>query len=212
MQVKEDKSQTITEALISKFGHPSRSEGLHVSRIIRDLQVQIGRGREDSSISQGQLQDFGTIGFVWERVLETTLADLTVGEDPRYMRLGELSLDGLYLTPDYCDLDFHGNQTWELGLEEWKVKWCSYRKGDDLERNFWEWLVQCKAYCFVLGTGLARIRALFIAGDWKGSIAPVVRQWELTFTGRELQDNWEMLTGHARRRGWLEKRRVEDKG
>lgn len=199
MKVQEINSR-LTEVLQGTFGHPERSEGLHVSRIWEDLDRAIHAKR--GGIDQYDLEEYGTLGFVWERVLETTLEQLALSSG-RYMRPGEQFCDGIYLTPDYVDLDFVGDGSWIMGVEEWKVRWCSYRKGDNLEQNFWKWLVQTKAYCYVLNTNLARLRSLFIAGDWKQDITPRLRTWELIFTSRELQNNWDMLTGHAKRKGWL---------
>lgn len=205
MKVRESQFR-ITEALATAFGHPERSEGLHVSRIIHDLREGLGKGAGDGSISQLQLEEFGTIGFLWERILELTLSSMVADTAPgRFLRLGEVAHDGLFLTPDYCDLDYHGDGSNVLGLEEWKCSWSSPRKADDLEKNFWHWLVQIKAYCWVLETRLARLRAVFIAGDWKGDITPRCRIWEFEFTERELADNWSMLINHAKAKGWMAK-------
>jgi len=192
----------LTDVLMDKFGHPDRSPGLHASQIWHDMAVGIGRKAE--SVDQKSLEEYGTIGFVWERVLEKTLADITADTEPgRYMRVGERVRDGILMTPDYMDLDYFGDGSSLLGVEEWKVKWCSYRKGDNLEKNFWEWLVQQKTYCYEMETPYSRLRALFIAGDWKGDVTPKLRTWEFEWGSRELADNWEMLRGHARRRGWI---------
>jgi hypothetical protein len=203
MKIREVDSR-LTEVLQGTFGHAERSEGLHASRIIHDLRAGLGKLKKGGGISDVQLEEFGTIGFVWERVLETTLAKLVSEANPaRYLRLGEQVQDGVYRTPDYADLDHFGDGTYKLGVEEWKCSWSSYRKADDLERNFWHWLVQIKDYCEVLNTPYARLRALFIAGDWKGDITPKLRTWEMEFSARELRDNHDMLLNHAKRKGWV---------
>jgi hypothetical protein len=196
---------TLTAALMDRFGHPERSPGLHASQIWVDIAAQLGFHRNrKGDITETQLKEFGTLGFLWERMLEKALGDLIADSNPgRYMRPGEQCMDGVYMTPDYVDLDFHANGEYQLGLEEWKVRWCSYHKADDLEKNFWEWLVQCKTYCRVLRTRHARLRALFVVGDWRGDITPKLREWEIEFGEQEIEDNWRMLRGHARRKGWL---------
>jgi len=203
MKVLEVESR-ITEVLEGTFGHPDRSEGLHASQIWEDINRSIGRGPK-SPMSLPDLEEFGTIGFIWERVLETTLANLVHTFQPgRFFRPAEQFVDGVYLTPDYLDLDFNGDNTWEeAGLEEWKVTWKSSRQGDDLEKNFWKWIVQQKAYCHALDLRRSRLRALFIVGNWRDSIVPKLRTWEFEFTELELRENWSMLTNHARRKGWL---------
>lgn len=193
----------LTDYLSAKFGHPDRTEGLHVSRIYGDLDRMLNAKRYATPMPESQLNAFAQIGFLWERVLETALATLTVDSDPaRYFRPGEQTLDGVLATPDYADLDFFGDGTCELGLEEWKANWSSSDKGDDLEKNFWRWLVQMKAYCWILGTRYARLRVVFMVGNWRDSIAPKTRAWEFEFGHKELQDNWTMLMTHAKAKGW----------
>lgn len=191
--------------LAARFGHESRSPGLHVSQVYGDLDRLLNAKRYSSGISEGELSMFGSIGFVWERILEETLGDITIGSDPaRYFRPGEQECDGLLLTPDYADLDFYGDGSNQLGLEEWKVNWKSVNAWNDMEKNFWRWLVQMKAYCYVLGTNSARIRVLFIVGDWRDNITPQCRVREFEFTDQELADNWHMLVQHAAAKGWLQ--------
>lgn len=197
-------STTLTAALQDRFGHPARTPGLHASQIWSDIMDTLNLKKKGGALNEDKLRDFGTVGFLWEKVLETTLATMVVEDNPgRYMRPGEQIYEGVLWTPDYIDLDFFGDGGYVTGLEEWKVKWCSCNKGDDLEKNFWEWLVQTKGYCKVLGLNHARIRAVFIVGDWRNDIAPRLREWELGFTDRELDENMAMLLGHARRKKWL---------
>ena len=202
MKVREIDSR-VTDVLQGAFGHDERSTGLHASQIWEDLDRKLNtKGRTPMELAK--LEEYGTIGFVWERVLENVLAELTVDSNPsRYLRPGEQQMDGVYMTPDYVDTDFAGDETCWLGVEEWKVRWCSVNKGDDLEKNFWKILVQIKAYCRVMVTLRARLRILFIVGNWRDDITPKLRTWELEFTQRELDENWSMLIGHARRQKWI---------
>ncbi len=190
--------------LESRFGHASRHPGLHASQIYGDLDRILNKARYQNEFGDEELGAFAAVGFLWERVLEVTLADLTIDADPaRYYRPGEMEMDGVHLTPDYADLDFYGDGSNVLGLEEWKACWKSVKKFDDPERHFWRWLVQQKIYCRALGTNVARLRALFLVGDWRASIVPTCRVKEFTFTDQELEENWNMILGHARRRQWL---------
>lgn len=210
MKVRENESR-VTDVLAHRFGHDDRSPGLHASAIWEDISRTLNLNKQSKSpISAGgssapptDLEEFGTIGFLWERVLEQTLASIMIddSEEGRYVRPGEQCVDGIHMTPDYCDLNFNGN--WVHGVEEWKVRWCSYRKADDLEKNFWKVLVQQKCYCNALHTPYSRLRMLFLVGDWRGDITPKLREFELEFTERELKDNWSMITGHAKRKGWV---------
>lgn len=190
--------------LTERFGHDARTEGLHVSKIYGDLDKVLNAKRYSGSITPEALDHFAMLGFVWERILEETLADITMSGDPsRYFRPGEQVLDGVLATPDYADLDFAGDGSNVLGLEEWKVSWKSVNALDNLEKNFWRWIVQMKAYCHILQTTFARLRTLSIVGDWRDDISPKCRVFEFEFTELELAENWSMLTGHAKRKGWM---------
>jgi hypothetical protein len=194
----------IVSHLNARFGHPPRTDGLHVSHIYSDLDKVLNAKRYANQFSPSQLDHFAMLGFIWERVLEETLADLTVTADPsRFFRPGEQLFDGILATPDYADLDFYGDGSCVLGLEEWKVSWKSVKSINDYEKNFWRWLVQMKSYCLMLETLVARQRILFIVGDWRDDISPKCKTLEFTFTEQELQENWAMLKGHAKRKGWL---------
>lgn len=191
--------------MAERFDHPDRTEGLHVSTIYGDLDRALNPGRYAGEFTEGDLGHFGTIGFLWERMLEDCLATITAASNPaRYYRPGEQLVEGLLLTPDYGDLDWFGDGSCELGLEEWKVTWKSVKKWDEpLEKNFWRWKVQMMAYCYVLGVTRARMRVLFIVGNWRDSIVPVCKVREFEFTEQELRENWAMLLGHAKRKGWV---------
>lgn len=190
--------------LDQRFGHASRTEGLHVSTIYGDLDRALNAKRYAGDFKPEQLAAFGSIGFLWEKVLEEALADRTLEADPaRYFRPGEQEMDGVLMTPDYADLDFHGDGSCVMGLEEWKVVWKSVNAAQDFEKNFWRFLVQMKAYCRALRTNVARIRILFLVGDWREDISPKCLVFEFEFTAREIEENWVMLTGHAKRKGWM---------
>jgi hypothetical protein len=194
----------LTSYLQDKFGHAERSEGLHLSRIYGDLDRAIQKPKSND-FTDDDLNEFAQVGFLWERVLETTLADIAFSATPeRYCRIGELtSTEGVVMTPDYLDLDFRGDGSYQHGLEEWKATWRSVKNAENLERNHWKWLVQIKGYCKELGTPYARLRAVYLVGDWRSRIVPTPKMWEMEFTSRELKENWEMLMGHARRKGWM---------
>lgn len=203
MQIKDVEFDFVTY-LSERFGHPSRSEGLHVSTVYGDLDRALNAKRYAGDFSEQDLGAFGTVGFLWEKVLEDALSRMTTEADSsRYWRPQEMEMDGVLLTPDYADLDFYGDGTCQLGLEEWKVTWKSVNAFNDYEKNFWRWKVQKMAYCRALGTRFARLRALFLVGNWRESIVPVCKVREFTFTDRELDENWAMLTGHAKRKGWM---------
>lgn len=64
---------------------------------------------------------------------------------------------------------------------------------------------QMKCYCYHLETPYARLLSYFVNGP--GSFAakhgPELLGWDFTFTARELQDNWQMVTNNAKHVGLL---------
>lgn len=176
-----------------------RPAGLHVSDIYRDIENTVtkpGERRPYSELSESERRRAGTywaMGFAWERVLERSMVDAFVSGS--VVRPGTLLIEGILVTPDLLNLD-------DMCLEEWKCTWKSSNKWDKLEVEFWAWTIQIKAYCYALGINKARLRVYFINGDYAGS-GPQVKYALLEFTDLELRETWNMLKGHAQRKGWL---------
>lgn len=173
-----------------------RSAGLHISAVIRDLANRITRKGERPAWSSLSVEEqrrgatYQTLGFAWERIIERALTEQYNQGSEFLVRPGEQLLDGLYGSPDPFDCR-------DGVLEEWKCTWKSSLKFDDLERNFWEWTVQIKAYLKMLGLTECRLRVYFVNGDYRDS-GPQVKCARLVFTQREVDENWKMLTNHAR--------------
>jgi len=167
----------------------TRSKGLHLGQIIDDVE-QLLYPRKTSWEGEEAM----ALGFIWERVLGYSFIQghLNTG---RIVRPGELQLDGVYLTPDGYDTQDHV-------LEEWKCAWKSSNT-DPESKKFWRYWTQVKSYCLALKTNKARLRVLFVNGDYKFKKGPVTKCWEAEFSDRELKDNWSMLTNHAKKKGWL---------
>ena len=168
-----------------------RSEGLHVSKIIRDIDATINRNKfaanddRDDQIRQA----YFTMGFVWERViLDTVLAGSTV------VRCGEIKKDGVYLTPDAVNMD-------DWILEEWKCTWRS--TNNNIERDYWSWWAAIKAYLHALNMDTCILRVMFVNGDYSKNRYPTPRAWRATFERGELESHWQKLLEHAKRKGWL---------
>lgn len=173
-----------------------RSPGLHLSDIYRDIERTIKP--RDEWATQEELEAFGEVGFLWERVFSMAYRDAIQAGDPQtYIRPGEFVKDGIACSPDLIRI-----RDW--ALIETKASWKSAKKFDDLNRWFYFWVIQVCAYCHVIGTDTAEIHALFINGDYKPPI-PQKRATRIVFTEKEMRDNWAMLCAHARRRGWLPK-------
>jgi len=169
----------------------TRSPGLHLSTIYRDIERAIKP--KDEWCTQEELEMFGAVGFMWERVYSMAHRDAVENGD--LIRPGEFQLDGVIGSPDFIHVP-----SWTL--VETKACFRSARKFDSLEKNFWTWLCQVKSYSLMIGTNVAEIHCFFVCGDWKPP-TPCVRSVRLEFTDRELQENWDMIIRHARGRNWI---------
>jgi hypothetical protein len=170
-----------------------RSTGtLHLSTIYRDMfETAIQSG--DSDITQDELAWYAAGGFIWEQAFSLAYREAVVGGD--LARPDEWELDGIVGSPDVIRLS-------DWTLIELKCRWMSSWKLDALEKHFWLTLVQVKSYCLMVGTDHAELHVFFVNGDYRPPM-PRVRGVALEFTQRELQENWDAVTGHAKRRGWL---------
>lgn len=174
------------------LGGGVRSSGLHLTDVIWSLATAIGIA-EDSATEE-QLRTYGAVGFAWERMVEQGMA-LACSSD-RYVRPGEVVLDGITGSPDLLDLS-------ESIVIDTKALFKSSKQLADLQRNFWKWLVQLKGYLKMVGWDTAELWILPICGDWKPPmIQPPVRK-RLQFTKAEIDDNWLMIILHAKEKGWL---------
>lgn len=187
---------TEIESLASKYYSQEardrvRSPGLHLSDILEDIEQALNPRDYDS---EGRDWDpYRKMGFVWERVLGKAMAGCGIN----LIAPGEIEKDGIIMSPDRLDPD-----PW--ALEEWKATWKSYNrvKQHGIEGAFPRWIWQKKSYCYALGCDTSRLRAFFVNGDYRGS-GPLDPAWEFEFTDRELKENWDMITNHAKSRGWL---------
>jgi len=194
-EVQFDPRQILGPADTDKHLAP-RSKGLHLSQIYDDLQ-QSARGMVigQDKLTSEELQWYRSVGYVWERVVDDAFAKCLLS--PNCVRLGEVTVDGITGSPDLVDLS---SDDWVV--VDTKATFKSSRKLDDLEKNFWTWTVQLKGYCYMVKATRARLLVMHICGNYAPP-RPIVKQLELEFTQEELQQNWNVLVAHARRRKWL---------
>jgi hypothetical protein len=178
---------------------PVRSPGLHLSSIIKDICVDLDPKR---FMQTGQLpfERFET-GFSFERVLEIAFASRRAG----IFRPGEVERDGVIMSPDGVDPDgstfsFAISDDWIL--EEYKLTWMSDFDCPHAVK-FIHWIWQMQAYARALETQKARLRVLFVNGDYRNGYVPSYKVFDIAFTQEELDQNWAMLIAHARRKGML---------
>lgn len=55
------------------------------------------------------------------------------------------------------------------------------------------WLAQGKGYCKAAGTNLWALHVLFACGDYQYPLTPVAYRYDVEFTQKELDDNWQLM-------------------
>ncbi len=168
-------------ATISSEQLTVRSVGLHVSSIIQHIVTASGLA-ELNDFTEADLDHFAVIGRLWEEMLARTLF-----QPPRYQRPGEIEVEGVYGSPDAVD-------TVDPAVCEFKVTWKSSNRAIE---SFFKYMLQVKAYCYMLGLTQCRLYVLFVCGNYRPPL-PQVRGWLFEFSQHELKDNWRMLLANAK--------------
>ena len=176
-------------------GHPSdRTAGIHLTDVLDSLENSLGYGPDPE-------RDWADVGFLFE---EAMLAR----EKESVIVPGEIVADGIAMTVDGLRLETvmthpkGGRLKAPTKVVEYKARWKSARNLDIGDPQWWRILCQVKSYCRAWETNLAELYFLFMNGDWRPP-APMKVKFDLEFTDEELERNWRMITGEARRRGWI---------
>jgi len=204
----------------------ARSEGIHVSGIIRSIAVEMGILKQELAEEAG-LSDIREItdqthllriliGIAWEEFyIGKVLKSEGILDHP-----GEVELDGIHMSPDGESLDVIitrkpacFTKKYQGGLEdqsrthagkalrvhEIKATYKSTNTVGDMSKE-WMYLTQLKAYCKGRGTRYGELHILFLCGDYSYPIKPLLRRWQLEFTQHELDSNWELLRDYRDQR------------
>lgn len=170
-----------------------RSPGLHMSDIYGGLYKELDPKRYGGEFSNDLCLAMGT---AWEKHFEWLLISngLTISRPDAF-----LTKEGIGFSPDLLIL----NGVTRVG--EIKLTWMTDIE-DIADQKFDKYLTQVKAYCYHLETPYGRIYATHINGgekDFYGKPNPILRIYDLEFTTRELNENWQMLLNYATRKGLL---------
>lgn len=184
-----------------------RSEGVHVSGIIRCIAKEQGILKKDlqeelSLVDVREITDpvailRMNIGLAWEQhYILKILGSQGVIDHP-----GELEIDGIYLTHDGESVSTVVHErisAIRLLVHECKATYKSTRTVGNLEPkdSNWMWLAQLKAYCKALETQYARMHVLFLCGDYKYPITPQLGCWDVYFDQEEIEGNWQLMTDY----------------
>jgi hypothetical protein len=174
-----------------------RSAGVHASDLYGAFYRDHDPARYDKKDAKGEAIPMDLtkleMGTSFEEVLEPAIRLRLFGDRP-----GEFtSPEGVIYSPDYLFEEPDG----DLVLGEFKLTWYSMR-GAPTDKKFAKWWSQIKLYCHWLGLRRARLFVLFVNGDYTPP-SPSLRAWEAVFTTQELQDEFDMIARHARRKGLL---------
>lgn len=168
----------------------------HVSYVIRRLSIELGHFEDTGGPPSMSLMEVGsTFEDVVGRALADRWAESTIDANrDRFVRPGELMLDGLIGTPDLFDVI-------DDAMIEVKLTKMSSRH-DINSPKFWKYWVQLMAYCRMFEVTKGRLHIGHINGDYSYRSPDIVyRIWEDDFTITQLKNNWRMLVTNARRFG-----------
>lgn len=155
---------------------------LHVSDIYTNISNRLHHKSSKNPTSEMMSNElFKQVGFLFEIALSNAFGE-NLG-----IRPGEIERDGIVGSPD--GINFMSGR-----LEEYKVTW---KSSNNSPEDNWRWMTQIKAYLKLTGLSECLLRVLYVMGNYKGS-GPQYREYLLSFTEEEIEENWEMLVTHAK--------------
>lgn len=190
-----------------------RSEGVHVSGIIRCIATEYGILKPETA-EELSLTDVRTItnktailricmGLAWEEWYIPQIPNVV--DHP-----GEMKVDGIYMTHDGESVDVIitlPSAGLQLICHEVKCTWKSINTVGNLDtKASWMWLTQIKAYCKGLGTRFACLHIYYVNGDYRRPLEPQLQVWEIEFEQEEIDETWADLTEYCAQRLEIEGR------
>lgn len=97
-------------------------------------------------------------------------------------------------------------------IDEIKLTWQS-SKDPITHDKYWKRWAQLAAYCYMWQTDVGRLHMCHVNGDYKTGDSEY-HIYEVRFTGRELRENWALLSRHGERmlrEGFLERKQKQAK-
>jgi len=167
-----------------------RTPGLHLTQIIQSLRTDLGMSKTAEGWDMGVAAD---CGFLWEDAFSRAYAE----KAQEIMRPGELTVEGVLMSPDGVGLDPCGKAP--LVNHEYKLTWRSSNKApaDDF---YWD--TQFKCYCKGLGVTITCLHVIYIMGNYKGS-GPHPEHFRIEYEQEEIDTAWGMVMRHAKEKGWV---------
>jgi hypothetical protein len=184
------------------FGRPT--DCIHVSSLVKRIRALRSKAGAPEGWQEGTV---GYVGFLWENALEEAFRalGLDLGAVEKQVRLQRGKLCG---TLDAIDWGQLVPELWESKATYQTQRKVTPTPEEDLKtllaRNFDEWLIQIKAYLYLMReivphANTCRLFVLFLRGDYAKDLpaGPRVRAFRLTFTDQEINENWAMLVRMA---------------
>ena len=168
----------------------ARSEGYHVSGLIYDMAVRLGRYDPSRPSNPAQLG----LGLLLERArveeLREEMSETGEAGIPSAVILyqEELRVDGIYGTPDVI------NAT-EGSVTEYKCTWMSDKGPDD--DKLWTWWMQLMSYCYMTGLTVGVLDVTYINGTYR-PLSPTRTITRRAWTREALAQNWAMVRAQTR--------------
>jgi len=165
-----------------------RPEGIHIKEIIDMMARDYGYNKHGDE-KPDWLKETAELGIVWEHHMIKKL-DL---HKPK-----PVQESGIWCSPDAIQATDDLMSDSPVIVHEFKVKWMSSNKLDDLDaKEWWDVMAQIKSYCKVMKCNTAILHVLFVNGDYKWSNTvtgyPYRVSLQLDFTDQELEDNWNAI-------------------
>ena len=157
-----------------------RSPGLHLSDCLKFIMTILEPGKYSTEAIDPLMTHQG---FLWEDLLSEQL-----GRDFG-MRQIELEMDGIFITLDGFNTD------------RWRTREAKATKisaaNPITSSKFWYWHAQMMAGCRAMETRECELVVLFINGSYElggGRFGKqIARPWLMTYSEREIEDNWRMV-------------------
>lgn len=176
-------------------GNEKRLPG--ITRVIGSMMSEIDPKRYDPDREFNPV--LGRLGYLWEDVLGSTLASYERHVTPRVIVRPRTPYikDGLVGYPDGVRVRR------PIGIVECKTTFASARK--KLSDPFFTYYhMQGMALCWMAGYDTTIYYALHVCGDYTRPFSPTMATpTAIKWTEEEMRENWEGITHHARKKGWI---------
>jgi hypothetical protein len=167
---------------------PGRAEGVHVSDLYNAFYRATKPGRYNSEVEPGV--EFRALGLAWEQYLEKQL--LASGIEAR--RPGQFTVTTPTGQPVSFNPDLYITDGKTERGGEMKLTWMSANE-DFTDPKFDKYHTQAKCYGHHLQLPDWTFYVMHVLGNGKGRRDPVFRQFNVSYSRREMEEEWRAMMG-----------------